>query len=266
MSISIVAAYPWAKAVALAKGQPSGVVVCTDTRLTVGDRPGTPIYSKQRLQSPNIVVAFTSSHVQTTELALQRAHGSRSVKAIGESLKKQHASFGGFTELIAVVWRSDLVPRVLELMPPDYRPVSRSGVIGIGDRPALEWFRQFGVEDPEKREGQGTPSQDFVDSVEKHFGWRWTPPPFTLHEAGALTTATLASAIEHAGGPTVSLPVQCWIIQGGTVEVLPVMRTADLKQWTELTAKQRTLKKLPPSPRRIGEVQRAARRAVQLFD
>lgn len=262
------AQYPWKAASARALGEPPGVIVVTDTRVTVGDRPGTPLYAKQRLQSPNIVVCFTSSHGAATETALRGAYGKRSVRAIGEHLREAHLRFGGFTELLAVVWRGDLVPQILEVMPPTYQPISRTGVVGIGDGGVLSFFKAKAIDDPDKREGKTTPSPEMIAMMEEQFGYAYTEPAFTIDEAATLTAAAVAVGIAEAGGVTVALPLQAWTIQRGVVRNVSIAMSnkGDPTRVRSITTTSDKVGRPATASSSIARYSGPQRKAIQLLD
>lgn len=268
MSVCVVASYPWAKIAGLADLDEPGVVVCSDTRATQGSDVLIWKFSKQRLTAPNILVCYTTSHGAATTAALQQSWGRRDVRRISEALKVSHATYGGLTELLVVVWRRGGTPQILELMPPSYRPQPRSGIIGIGDPGPLEWFRANFEEDPRPRLELSTPTPELVFAVAQHFGEPIEFPSvrYTIRDAALSVGSALTVGIQTSGGRTVGLPIQAMIVHRGEVEQIPiVMSSADLKDFSSVTVEHHETKLPAPVFPRIP-LDGARRRATQLFD
>jgi hypothetical protein len=113
----------------------------TDTRLSTSfGRPVTKLWRKQRPISENIMVCYTSMNYSATVDALNNSMSRRvSLKTLGQNIRHHHAKWGGFTELLAIVWHQDReAPQILELMPDAYKPKPRTGIIGIGHDDVLK--------------------------------------------------------------------------------------------------------------------------------
>ena len=108
MSVCIVAEYPFPTG-RIAGGAAVGAIICTDTKVTTLETiPRASLAAKQRPVSDNIVVCYTSGYLQVTTAALNDSVGRRvSLRRLGRNLRAQHEKWGGYTELIAVIWHRD---------------------------------------------------------------------------------------------------------------------------------------------------------------
>ena len=265
MSVCIVASYPWERIRDQQGLSAPGVVLCSDTRVTYGGVVGPWMIAKQSLVARNILVCYTSSHVEATSIAIHRCLGTRDVKRIGQELRSAHESSGGFTEMIAIVWRAKSPPQVLEMMPPTYIPKHRTGIVGIGDGGVLDRFRSEFPADlnpPQEVEGLAQISAAW----ERQFGERFElpSPSLPIEDAALKIVAVLADAITMVGGPTVALPLQLMTVVRGRVEQLQATSSANLEVWDDLTTRRDRTKFALPRPAR-GEPWRGKRSAVQLL-
>ncbi|HEY0929196.1 MAG TPA: hypothetical protein VGE27_04705 [Gemmatimonas sp.] len=265
MSVCIIAAFPWDCVKNRAGISAPGVVVCSDTRVTYGKTIGPWWLTKQSMIARNIVVCYTSSHAEATSLAISKSIGSKTVKRIGDNLRAAHAAHGGFTELVAVVWRQKQTPQVLELMPPKYAPAVRTGIIGIGDGAVLDSFKvHFRADlDPEPE----VPGREQMELAwERQFGKKlvWPTPFLPIETAAKHVVEALSGAIENAGGPTVALPVQLMTITQERVQQLQATSTADLVTWSDVTTSIDKTRFAPVKPAHVA-ISSPKRSAVQLF-
>lgn len=264
MSVCVVAQYPWPGIEKQAAKEHPGAIVCTDTRVTQGSKALPWLFSKQRLFAPNILVCYTSNNAPATTLALNKSWGARKVKTIGETLRSVHDQYGGITELIAVVWRRRQPPSILELMPPDYRPEPRSGIVGIGDPGSLAWFKENLRPAPEP---PPTLSAKDWDALERAAGGPllpYEPPPYIIDDAALNVGAAIAAGIDAAGGPTVAWPIQVMTVQDGDVKSHQLTATEDMRNWETITADSDALK-LAAVPPPILRRDQGKRSAIQLL-
>jgi len=262
MSVCVAAQFPWFNITHLPGLDMPGVVVCSDTRVVRGLGKVLPFFaSKQNLLSRNIFVCYTSTNVYATFQALGNSFGTKNVKAIAASLREAHSKWGGYTELLAIVWTRKFPPQILELMPPGYGPKPRSGIVGIGDREVLTWMR----DNFPKPNVEAPISADALEKAREFFGEFTLPEPsFSIDEGGLQVVAAFSEAISQVGSPTVALPIQAAVINRGTVRPLSVHSSGDLESWTELTIGRDRLSMPKLSPVRVsGSI--PALRAVQLF-
>ena len=267
MSVCVAATYPWKQIEDLPSLEPPGVIVCSDTRPS---RDGVALhwrFTKQRLVARNVLVCYTTSHGSATTLALQRVWGTKSVKRIGDELRAVHSRLGGITELIAVVWRGRGVPQILELMPPDYRPEGRSGIVGIGDREALAWFVKNFQVDPRPELNKQLPTSEIVAALESQFGGplELPRPEYTLDSAALNVGACLASAIEQVGGATIGLPIQLMVVTGGAVRQVPLVAFSDVEKPAQQITIDHRDAQLPPAQFPVAPRESRRRSALQLF-
>lgn len=267
MSVCVAATYPWKQIEDLPWLEAPGVIVCSDTRPSSNGVALAWKFNKQRLVARNILVCYTTSHGSATTLALHRSWGTKSVKRIGEELKSVHARLGGLTELIAVVWRGSNIPQILELMPPDYRPHARSGIVGIGDPGALAWFAENFRADPRPELEREVPTDDMLTALERQFGHRvdFPPPEYSIDSAALNVGAALASAIEQVGGATIGLPIQLMVVAAGTVRQVPLVAFADLQKPARHITVDHGATKLPPAQFARARKESGVRSAIQLF-
>jgi len=243
MSVCVVAQYPWQAAQSFTTGQPNGVIVCSDTRVTSGNRSLAWICTKQLLLARNILSCYTSSNLYATSHALRQSFRTRDLRKVGRALKDTHKIYGGTTEFLAVVARAGRAPQVLELMSPHYAPKLRRGILGIGDSSVLDWFgANF---DPQ----QGPPPAPVlptkaIESLERLVGGPVEFPPveFTIDDGALKVAAALSEGIAQSGGPTVGLPIQVMTVCEGIVRRLGVTTTADLISWSDITADPATVR------------------------
>ena len=267
MSVCIVAQFPWHAILGVTEAEPPGAIVCSDTGISSAGQQASPfLCSKQEPIGKNIVVCYTSSNAAATILGLKKVRNHWNVKRIGESLRDVHRKKGGTAEVIAVVSRKGQAPQILELMPPRYIPHPRRGVVGIGDRAVLDWFRGNFVEDPTPElEAQRLPPEA-VEGLAHFMGHPVEFPPITypLEQAALSLTAAFTEGIRISGGPTVSLPVQVMTISGGEPRALGVTTTADLENWEDVTADRADVRIPRPVPP-VMQPDDTKRSAVQLF-
>lgn len=159
MSVAIVAKFPSRGTRLLAEIEPPSVHLLTDTRVSSksgGKRTVWDIKApKQYRLSENLIICYTSSHFfPTIKASDQKAkdpscwHGAYStindIKKMGQIFKDQHDKYGGLSEVLAVIWEKDCEdPKIFELMHPDYKPVLRNGIIGIGQQDVLDRFKEL---------------------------------------------------------------------------------------------------------------------------
>ena len=249
LTTCIVAQFPWAAITNLTQAEPQGVIVCTDTKMTsITGRARPGVWKKQGPMAKNILVCYTSNNVGATVSALSRVSETRNVDRIGKALRESHQRYNGFTELIAVVWHGDQTPQILELMPPDYEPAPRSGIIGIGDNRVLDTFRENFFEAP-RPDLLDPPSPEVLERLMQYIGQPVEPPRYTVHDAAANVASTLVDAIQIRQPITVGLPIQIRTISLGRVISKWMMLSPDNGQtWTRVSAHpQEALVPLSPS-------------------
>lgn len=267
MSVCVVAEYPWGAIRALSEREPRGAIVCSDTRISNGRRVISWLCSKQEPIGKNILVCYTSNNATATIFGLSRVRTHWNLKRIGESVRTAHESFGGFSEVIAVVWRKAQPPSILELMPAKYEPHPLTGIVGIGDGDVLQWFRNNFVPDPTPKLLASRPPQEALDSFARQFGHppiHLPPLTYSIDQAALAVAAAFSEAIRVAGGPSVSLPVQVMTVSGSHVQAWTVHSTADLKTWEKVTAERQDVRipgGLPPRMRQFN----GSRSATRLF-
>jgi hypothetical protein len=239
MSVCVVATYPW-QSISHFRGLGTpGAMVCSDTRLSSNKGPIKFLQSKQRLNAPDLLVCFTSSHLAATTEALKRSWGMRNVKKVGQALKDEHRKWGGCTEMLALVWKGRSKPQLFELMPYKYHPTQRRGIVGIGDNAVLEWMREhFPTDDPSDSAPALSPAA--IGSLSATVGHPVTfpPPSFSIDEAALRVAMVFSEGITQAGGDTVALPVQVWTVQDGTVRGMGISASArnSVESFEDVTA------------------------------
>lgn len=262
MSVCIVAEYPWRQIAHLQGLEIPGVVVLSDTRLTAsGGRVLPWIAAKQGPLKRNVFVCYTSSNVGVTLRTLSASVHRRDLRAVGAMLRELHERYGGITELLAVVWKRNFQPQVLELMPPQYIPRKRTGVVGIGDRAVIEWFTANlpAVDETERQ-------QHFLDEMRARMpGVTFPEHRFGIDQAAMQLVACLHEGITQVGGVTVGLPVQLALVHMGQVRVENVVMTADLTTWNEVAILPTRIK-MPKLPLARTTVDDMPRSAVQIFE
>jgi len=267
MSVCVVAEYPWSAALPQAQQEPPGVIICSDTRVTAGGGQLLPwMCSKQEPVAKNILVCYTtSSNAAATIRALKDTPTPWSLAAIGESLRNTHGRYGGTAELVAAVWRNAR-HQILELMPPDFRPLLRRGIVGIGDRQVLEWFRENFVDVPPPDAAAGF-SPQALESLSRMIGRpvELPPPRFPIGQAALSVAAAFVEGIRVAGGSTVGLPVQVMTVQSGEIRAWGVTATVDQTQWESVTI-DRDHVRVPKAKPPACPQDRDRRTAVQLYD
>lgn len=229
--------YPWQAAEPFTTGEPRGVIVCNDTRLTTGKRALAVICPKQFKLARNMAVCYTSSNLYATGRALDKSFHSGDLRKVGHALYDAHKAFGGTTELLGFVSRRGRDPQILELMSPRYEPKPRSGIVGIGDSGALDWFA--GNFDPI----YGPPptptlSVAAIKSLQRVAGGRveFLRSRFRINDAGLQVAAALSEAIAQGGGHTVGLPIQLLTLTTDTIRRSAVARSEDGTAWDTITA------------------------------
>lgn len=263
MSVCVAAEYPWFNIRHLRGLELPGVAVLSDTRVTSSRGTIHPwVAAKQKPLKRSIFVCYTSSNVAVTLHALRQALSRRDVKAIGRSLREAHERYGGVAELLTVVWTRKLPPQLLELMPPDYAPRRRRGIVGIGDRAVLAWLQE-NFPDPSLRVAE---SQDLMEALREASAGKIevVKPHYGIEQAAVSIVAAFSEAIRLAGGQSVGLPVQLAVINGGTARPVDLHMTKDLGSWEEVAVLPHKTN-LPNLPLAYGEVDLTPRTAVQLF-
>lgn len=247
----------------MTQSEPRGVIVCTDTRVTTpalnrvqGD------YAKQGRLAKNVHVCYTSSNLGATNIALTQVKDSWSIADIGEALKTAHEQYGGFTELVAVVCRGKKAPQILELMPPQYRPVPRKGVIGIGDLEVRRSFPKNFIE--EGRANFVPPSPEELERAARHLG-RPVDLRYRIHDAALNVAQALAEAIRISRPLTVSLPIQLTTISNREVKWYAIASSPDSKTWKIISARPQDVRIPRFRPAKI-DPDNKRRTAEQLFD
>lgn len=265
MTACIACEFPWAAISTVSKSEQPGVIICTDTRVTKGKDIVVPgAWAKQEQVARNIVVCYTSSNLAATATALASVVRTKSVRTIGIALKNVHKRKGGFTELLAVVWRGDGVPKVLELMPPEYEPRPRRGVLGIGDADILQSFREQFFEQP--RPDLLHPMTDEARaSLSQAIGRPVPPPRYTVNDAVTTVASAFVEAIRLCRKPTVEIPVQISRITDGRVTLSKLAVSADAGEtWTQVSAGPHEATPYPPGPA-VTRPYLARLTALQLF-
>jgi hypothetical protein len=262
MSVCIVAKYPWREVEQVAVGQPSGVIVCNDTRLTMGGRPATAVVlPKQLAVARNLVVCYTSSNLSATSLAFAESLHTRDLRKVGKALRDAHQHWRGATELLGIVWRRRRDPQILELMSPNYQPKRRSGILGIGDPGALNWFQaNFAPLFRPPLPASVIESLQLAPDNPSN-----SRPPFDINDAALHIAIALDEAIASGGGPTVGLPIQVLIFTASGIRHQGVSKSpGDGSSWMTISADPSALDfpNLKPTKAPLDTSHRTAR---QLF-
>lgn len=268
MSVCVVAQFPWAAIRNVTKSETRGVVVCSDTQTTIKGRKGNAgICSKQESLANNIFICYTSNNLYATVSGLKKVPNVKNVKNIGNALKEAHKRDGGFTELIVVVSRRYQPAKILELMPPHYKPKHRTGVIGIGDRTVLQSFRENFFDQPRPDLLELPLSPEACRNFEQASGVRYTPPRYRIVDAATNVMAALSEGIGIANSLTVGLPIQVSYIIGGKVRWSKAFTSAasDTKKWKQITL-DREDARIPHCGRPTMRSINYNSTAVQLFD
>jgi hypothetical protein len=184
------------------------------------------------------------------------------ISRIGVALKETHNRYGGITELLAVAWRKQRPPQLLELMPPQYSPRPRTGVVGIGDPAVLDWFRLNFRATPDPPYAL---SPEDLEALSRAVGKPVTydPPPYTIDEAALNVGAALSEGIGQAGGVTVGLPIQIMTVTLGTVRTFGITSTTDVQTWEDITVDRATLR-VPSADPPVVAKDPSSRSAAQL--
>ena len=166
--------------------------------------------------------------------------------------------------MLALAWRRTDTPTILELMPPQYRPTLRQGVIGIGDRAVLASFRGEFFEQP--RPDLTDPAiSEALGHLARQTGTPINPPRYNIHDAAANVASAFLEAIRIVRPRTVAAPIQLSTIALGTVRFGRIASSADGNAWEIVSAGPAEAKVLRPPLVRIPH-DASRRRAVQLFD
>ena len=283
MSVCVVGKYPWQAVREYGIDNPYSVFIVSDSRLVFPDpqiansyRPLPHKMRKQRVLSDNLIVCYTGSNANKTTAAIDRVQrapttngpGSlstvRDIRRIGEFLRKEHEA-GGFTELIAVIWqRRYPVPQVFEVMPKEYRPKAREGVIGIGDHSVLQRFLDV-FRNPPPNLLQVLESNELLRQL-KHPppGVQTSPEQPRPRESGIELFRALRTVMDE-GWPTVGYPLEFKELTNKGIEPISAVIRREPGQWDKVTAKRGELT-LPLSARVKGEPSTGNRTAVQLAD
>ncbi|HEX3036972.1 MAG TPA: hypothetical protein VHT73_17935 [Thermodesulfobacteriota bacterium] len=225
-----------------------------------------PILAPKQLGfSQNLVACYTSSHLYATIAALDKVIETKDVKKIGKSLKEIHAKYGGITELIAVVWRRpNFVPQILEVMPPEYKPKPRTGIMGIGDRRVLQRFKELFREDPSDS-CPIEPTPQMIENISKAVGYPVTfGSRFPIGQAFAQIAGAFSQAIEEVNSPSVGLPIQITMITKTGIYSREALIRRSEGVWGRFTARREELA-LPTNEPTVINQQTDRRTAVQLF-
>jgi hypothetical protein len=267
LSVCVVAQYPWPRISDLATSEPPGAILCSDTRLsTSSGKAFAAFWSKTEPLGHNIVVSFTSNNAAATVWGLEKVKKEWRPNRVAESLRTAHSKYGGFSEILAVVSRKGQAPAILELMPPDYQPKVRHGIVGIGHRGVLDWIRQNGSDDvpPEKR---WTPPAEVVESLARTVGHpvSFRAPSFTIEQAAMHVAAPMSEAIRLAGDATVALPLQVVTVSDGVARTLSITSSADMQTFEDVTIERDKVRLIRPQPPIVAPFH-GRRKATQLFD
>jgi hypothetical protein len=190
MTVCVVAEFPWLAVKSLAGSQPPAAIVCTDTRVVLKGKEiavradnNEPYWiGKQRTFGDNLIVCYTSANIDVTTAALDRIKSGADVKSLGRSLFRFHRQYGGFTELLTVVWPHDAdKPQILEVMPPLYEPRPRSGIVGIGNPQVLERFTSELDETPSSLVWPIPTEAEVIELLERRFRPRDTLASIQTH-------------------------------------------------------------------------------------
>lgn len=234
MTSCIVAQYPWSAISPIIGSEPPGAIVCTDTRITKrGGIREKGDYAKQGRLTRNMHACYTSSNVSATNLVLTRVRNNWTVADVGRALKTAHEEYGGLTELIVVVCRRNEAPQILELMPPVYMPVPRTGVIGIGDPKVRQSFRKYFIK--EGRANYVPPSPELLARITQQFG-QIKLVSYRIHDAAINVAQAVAEAIKIEQPSTVGLPIQLATIENSGVKWSAIFSSSDSKSWNKESA------------------------------
>ena len=282
MSVCIVAGFPWQAIRALGIEGPPCAFVFTDCRVINRYGPiGRVRLAKQRVFSDNLVVCYTSTDVFVTTRALDGIEGApttsgrgsisteRDVRRIGEFLKKEHTTYGGFTELIAIVWQKSYpFPQIIAVMPPAYDPKPQHGGVGIGDDQVLRRFKEV-LRNPPPGVLQVLESGALLKRYPKLS--ERLPPGVTLAtpscEGPAETEigVALSQAIEEIVSPTVGYPLEInRVTKQGIISRGMSVRRKATGSWEKLTPGPGELS-LPSNPPQRSDRPKGRRKALQLF-
>ena len=261
MSVAIVASFPWQAILNQARSQPQAAILLSDTRLVIGGAPIRHRVSKQFRLASNLTTTFTTTNLYAITEALFDKAGEpttkertsiasvRDVRRLGEHLNCEHIKHGGWSAVLASIFELNATsPTILELMPPDYKPVTRTGVLGIGNDHVINCFKQLAEKRMKEVGGNiivSTPEQGGCDLM-----------------------LDLAEAIDEASEPSVALPYQ------GTVHRVDTTMS-DLRakirrksgQWEFLTIDDKDLGGLPSiTPRKEPSYTGGCRRSRQILE
>jgi hypothetical protein len=235
---------------------------CTSTGSS-DRRPVPHLGAKFRRVGRNILVTYTSSNFVATSRALDEVTNRGDARQIGEKLKKYHRNFGGATELLAVAWGTGRELQPLEIMPPNYLPRPITGIVGIGDRGVLSHFRENFVERPPNIVGV-TPQM--AAGISKAVGREIRPwSAYPLKDAMSHVFMYFSNAVKDAGGATVGLPVQHWIVTSKGPRRLEEVTIAHGGEIEHRSLNGKLPVVFAGSPTRVAQ-DWTPRAAVQLFD
>jgi hypothetical protein len=267
MSVCIVAEYPWKAIKDVIAPERPGVIICCDTRAVRGGRPISHLARKCRPIGRNIVVCYTSNNLGATTEAINSILNKADVRRLGESLRKHHEKFGNYTELLAVTWRDQNSPQILEVMPPLYVPKPTSGIVGIGDRAVLDHFASTFKDKPDlSSKVPYTPQH--AEDLFKSFNVKYKPwSIYPLDEAAVAIAGEFSLAVEVAGGPYVGLPFVMWTVRNRKITEWNQAYSYSPKTdaWTPIGLNGRDMG-VPPGPPPKGQQERVKSSAVRLFE
>jgi len=266
MTACIVSGFPWAAIADVTTAESPGAIICNDTRVTTNrGEADSRAWAKQELVARNIVVCYTSNNLGATATALSRVMGTKGTRNIGIALRNAHSQQGGFTEVLAVVWRGRHRPQILELMPPNYEPRPRRGVLGIGDADILHEFRKQFFDQP--RPDLLRPfSEEVRARISSEIGRPYQGPRYTVHDAAGNVAAALVDAIQICRKPAVALPVQLSTVSHGQLMRHWATESVDEgKTWNKVSAGPDEVRPFPIGTS-MAPTHMATRTAVQLFE
>lgn len=222
MTVVVMAGYPWNAIKPICGREPSEAWLLSDSRVSsAGVGLGDFHTPKQFVLARNMSAAFSSSHVRATVNAFwaklrdptTQGPGStateRDVRRLGRLLRSEHNNLGGLSEVLVTFWPlAGVSPHLYQLMPPDYGPRLRRGIVGVGgDRAVLDRFVDLL---PAQLERQRLSPDDVqfnptvVENLRRQFGYR--PAPVS-NEAYMAVRVAFIDALLDAGGRTADVPV-----------------------------------------------------------
>lgn len=265
MTACVVAQFPWTAISNVTKLETRGIIACSDTRLTKNKEPVSGVFSKQGKLPSKHYICLTSSNLYATLSALKKVDKTKNVKKIGNALREIHDKYGDITEMIVIVSRRFQSAKILELMPPNYKPMHRTGVIGIGDRAVLQSFRENFFEQPRPDLLQPPLPPEGRRNLERITDMPYTPPRYRINDGTLNVIQALSEGIRIANSLTVGLPIQAVYISNCIVQPVNAHISSDGEIWKQITADRKNVQ-IPHCRPFSMENDAEKRTTQQLFD